>query len=177
MPGAGKSLIGRMLSARYKLSLVDTDKAVERAEGKAVTDVFAEHGEAYFRALETAALAGATMGRGAVVSCGGGIVVTERNVKILKDNCFVVFLRAKTETLVRRVKEGETRPLLTGDPEGKLRALMDARTALYERAADFIVDVDRDDPAAVASEIMAAAENAGVTFRGAAFRPNTPRGG
>ncbi len=166
MPGAGKTHIGRMLSARYKLPLIDTDKAVERAEGKPVTEVFAEHGEAYFRALETAALAGATAGSGAVISCGGGIVVTEKNVKILKDNCFVVFLRAKVETLLRRVKSGETRPLLAGDPEGKIYALLSARAALYERAADYIIDVDADDPAAVASEIMAAAEKAGVTKRG-----------
>ena len=166
MPGAGKSRIGRLLSARYKFPFVDLDKAIERAEEMPTTQIFAERGEAYFRALETAALASVATAGGGVIACGGGIVVRPQNIKILQDSCFTVFLHASIETLLSRVEGKDTRPLLMGDTREKLRALWEARQPLYARAADCTVCVDAGDPAAVASEILAAAEKAGVLSRG-----------
>ena len=171
MPGAGKSRIGRLLSARYKFPFVDLDRAIERAEDAPTTQIFAERGEEYFRALEAAALSSAATAGGCVIACGGGIVVKERNIKLLQDSCFTVFLRASLSTLLARVEGKDTRPLLSGDPESKLRALWEAREPLYSRAADCTVCVDAGDPAAVASEIVAAAEKAGVLTRGKFTNP------
>jgi shikimate kinase len=79
-----------------------------------------------------------------IISTGGGIVTVERNIKILRDNFFVIYLRTTAEKLIFNLEERgvEKNPLLKGDFRANALALLEARGALYELAAHRIVDVD-----------------------------------
>jgi shikimate kinase len=156
MMGAGKSSVGRQLAARLGRPFVDTDLEVERGAGASVAEIFAREGEAGFRARERAAVA-AIAGSRAVVSLGGGAIAQPGAADALAASGTIVYLRARPETLVRRVGVGEERPLLRGLDMAarlaKLRDLLAARAEHYERAA-VVIDTDEDDADAVAVAIV-----------------------
>ena len=90
-----------------------------------------------------------------IISVGGGLPIREENRALLKELGTVVYLRARAETIYERLKHDKTRPLLQGDdPQLKIRTLMEKRAAIYENAADIIIDVDDKDFDAVLNEIV-----------------------
>ena len=157
MMGAGKTTVGRELARRLGWPYVDSDAMVEAHTGKTVPEIFAEQGEAAFRAEESRALAEAVTSDGpVVVSVAGGAVLDPDNRRRLADGGTVVWLRADVETLAKRVGDGRGRPLLAPDPDTALRRLYDQRRPVYEEVADVVVDVDHRSAAEVAEAIMAA---------------------
>ena len=121
-----------------------TELIVEQ-EGRSISQIFAEDGEAGFREIETTILRGIgnLSGNGLIISTGGGIVTTPENIPLLKKAGTVVWLRVKPETVIRRLAGDTTRPLLAGDnPEEKVRDLMEKRKDMYAQAADEVIDVD-----------------------------------
>jgi len=158
MMGAGKSTVGPLVADRLQVRFVDLDDEIERSLGCSIADVFAEHGEPWFRRHEAAALTEVLGGDGdAVVSLGGGAVVADGNRSALVTGGFVVWLRARVEVLAARVGTGVQRPLLgVGDPQRRLEALYEERGPLYEEVADAVVDVDGLDPSEVADLVVAA---------------------
>jgi shikimate kinase len=165
MMGAGKSTVARIVAARLGRSLVDTDVEVERVVGSSVREIFSARGEKEFRAQESRVLAGILAGPlPAVVSVGGGAVLAAPNRAALRAGGTVVWLRARPETLARRVGRKADRPLLAGAADGPAAALAridDERRVLYEEVASAVVDVDALTPGAVADRVIAAAEHAG----------------
>ena len=146
--GAGKSAVGRRLARRLGWDLLDSDRQVEELTGRTVPQIWRSDGEAAFRTLEAQVLADALASPiPKVVAAAGGVVLDERNRRLLKDHRPVVWLRAPVETLVARVRTGEGRPLLADDPAGTMRRLEAERRPLYEEVADLTVDVDNDHPA------------------------------
>jgi shikimate kinase len=81
-------------------------------------------------------------------------MMREENVRLLKKNGKIFYLRAELSSLLERVSGNDNRPLLRGDPEGKLKVLIAERDPVYERAADHIVDTDGRTVAAIAKEIL-----------------------
>ena len=157
MMGAGKTTVGRALAEKSGRELVDTDGLIEEKYGK-ISDIFAEYGEEYFRRLETQTAEFLSGVDGLSVSVGGGLVLREENVKFLKKNGLIVYLRATLETLAARLQADETRPLLKNAESGlkeRLKNLLNARAEIYENCADFAVDVDGKTPIQVAEEILA----------------------
>ena len=143
MMGSGKTTVGRALAARLGWEYVDSDEQVQAATGRTVPEIFASEGEAAFRAQEKRALAEALASdRPAVVGVAGGAVLDPDNRRRLRGSGLVVWLRARIDTLARRVGDGEGRPLLEHDPEGTLRRLGEERRPFYEELADVVVDVD-----------------------------------
>ncbi len=142
--GSGKTSVGLRLSYKMRKSVVDTDRLIERQEGMSISEIFAAKGEAYFRDLETdvlRSLVGRTHNQ--ILSVGGGTPLKEENRKLLRELGTVVYLKVRPETVYERLKGDDTRPLLRGeDPLGRIRALLSQREALYEAAADVVVDVD-----------------------------------
>jgi shikimate kinase len=159
MMGAGKSTVARIVAARLDRPHVDTDGEVERIAGSSVSEIFSARGEAEFRALEARVLADVLAGAvPAVISVGGGAVLDASSRAALRDGGTVVWLRARPETLARRVGRTADRPLLAGADGGPaaLARIDNERRALYEEVASVVLDVDHLSPGATADRVIEA---------------------
>jgi shikimate kinase / 3-dehydroquinate synthase len=141
LPGSGKSVIGRRLANRHAASFIDLDERIERATGRSIPDIFAEDGEASFRALERAAIAElgpADPARpiGRVIASGGGAVVDPRNRWALYRGRATVWLDGRPEVLAQRLRRSpHVRPLVAvRDPIGTIRDLGTRRSRFYAAA-------------------------------------------
>lgn len=150
--GAGKSVVGALVAGRVGLPFVDLDEQVAAAAGRAVPAVFAAEGEEGFRRRERDALA-RTAGTGAVVACGGGVVLSVENVARMRGSGIVVWLDAPAEVLAARVGEGEGRPLLAGNPSAHLEGILRDRQDAYLAAAHHRVATAGRTPDEVATEV------------------------
>lgn len=140
-PGAGKSSVGAELARRWGTDLVDTDATIEAEQQTTVSGIFVERGEAAFRSLEEDAVARALQRDGAVVSLGGGAVLSDRTRARLAGRP-VAFLDVTLTTSATRVGLGVSRPLLLGNVRGRLKELLDARRPLYSEVAKVVVATD-----------------------------------
>lgn len=142
--GSGKTSVGLRLSYRLRRSVEDTDKLIERREGRTISEIFAREGEEYFRHLETELLGRLAEKRSRTIfSVGGGTPIRPENREILKRLGLVVLLRIRPETVYQRLKDDTTRPLLQCEnPQERIRELMESRREAYEACADLILDVD-----------------------------------
>jgi XRE family aerobic/anaerobic benzoate catabolism transcriptional regulator len=135
--GAGKSTIGAKLAARLGVDFLELDRLVEAEAGLSLPELFAIHGERYFRRLEAAALRRLLAERrSAVLATGGGIVENDDAWALLEEHAMTVWLRANMEAHWSRVvRQGDARPM-AGRPAAKaeLRRLLARRERLYRRA-------------------------------------------
>lgn len=155
MMGVGKSTVGRILAQRTGKTLVDTDEEIVRTHG-AIANIFAEYGEAYFRALETETVRRLSGRDGLILSTGGGLVLKPENCQLLKRKGKIVYLSATLETLLSRVRVDMSRPLLqTGEVEERMKGLFAAREGIYRAVADLIVETDGKTAEEVADSILA----------------------
>ncbi len=140
--GSGKSSVGRRIAVQTGHRFVDTDELVAAREGQSITRIFAEHGEAYFRDLETSVLEElAGSATGIVLATGGGSILREENRAILRRIGPIVWLDADPDALFERVSRNKKRPLLqTEDPRASFDTLLANRRAIYDAAANFRVD-------------------------------------
>lgn len=152
MPGCGKTTVGRILSRRLFLPLVDTDALVEQAAGRSIPEIFAAEGEEAFRVMETAAARQAASMEGVVIATGGGMVTRAKNMDCLGTTGHIFFLDRLPQDIVAENHSG--RPLV-GDDGARIFDLYDARIDLYrkyathrvadvttpEEAADYIVEI------------------------------------
>ena len=130
--GTGKSALGRQLAKRWRRRFYDTDELVEKLAGVSIADIFAEHGEEHFRALERQVVESLLPVNGAVIACGGGLVVPPGMGELVRSKGIVVTLFASVDTILRRTAGNSRRPLLKGDdPEAKIRDLMKKREQAY----------------------------------------------
>ena len=151
--GAGKSTVAALLADAWGMPARDTDSDVEAAEGREISEIFVDSGEAHFRALEAKAVAEALATHDGVLSLGGGAVL-DPETRSLLDGHTVVFLRVGLSEAVKRVGLGVGRPMLLGNVRSRIKALLDERTPIYEAAATIAVDTDGRTPDEVAAEIM-----------------------
>ena len=156
--GAGKSTVAALLAESYGVTVRDTDADVEAAEGRSISDIFVDSGEAHFRELERAAVAEALASHDGVLALGGGAVLDPSTRELLGDHR-VVFLRVGLAEAVKRVGLGTSRPLLLGNVRATIKALLDERTPIYESVAELSVDTDQRSPQDVADEIRKALES------------------
>jgi shikimate kinase len=153
-PGAGKSTVGPLLAALLGAEFAETDALVEEAAGKPVSDIFITDGEPAFRDLERTAVAQALDHPG-IVSLGGGAVMDPQTRQRLAGHR-VVYLQTGFAAAVRRVGLDTPRPLLLGNPRGRMRELLAERLPVYESLAGITVVTDDRDPQEIADEIAAA---------------------
>lgn len=143
--GCGKSAVGRRLAARLGLPFVDADEEIEKAAGKSIEDIFADHGEPYFREGERKVLARLLRSGPQVLATGGGAFMNAETRQAIADSGISVWLKADLPLLVRRVGKRNNRPLLkNGNPEEVMQALMEKRYPVYAEA-DITVE-SRDVP-------------------------------
>jgi shikimate kinase len=155
MMGAGKSRVAAELGKQLGAGVFDSDRVIEEEARMTIPEIFAREGEAGFRARERAAIDGLAA-RGGIVALGGGAMAQPGAPERLRACGVVVYLRARAETLARRVGSGASRPLLAGlDAPGrlaKLRELLAQREPAYMQA-HYIVDADGGNPRRIAREI------------------------
>lgn len=139
--GSGKTSIGRLIAHRLGFQFVDTDAIIVERAGMQVAEIFARHGEAWFREQESAVLRSLAILNRAVISTGGGVVLRDENRTLLRELGFVAWLTASEDVLLERVSRNKKRPLLhTPDPRTTVHELLATRRPLYEEAAQFTVD-------------------------------------
>lgn len=159
MMGVGKTSVGIKIAELTGRCWYDTDDLIVVKHGK-IMDIFEFYGEEYFRNLETQTIKEISKEDNLVVSTGGGAVLRKANVSILKKNSSkIVYLRANADTLMKRVSpEDNTRPLLAKNSEegmrNRLEQLLAARSDIYSRVADYVVDTDGKTIEEVANEIL-----------------------
>ena len=153
MMGAGKSSVGWCLNRRTGLALHDTDEIVAANFGMSIADIFAKHGEKKFREAETEALRGIRTEEQTIIITGGGIVLRQENVEILRKQAVIVWLDADEETLFARASQKKSRPLLqTKNSRKTFAQIFGARRPVYANIADVRVDTSvlTDEEVAVA---------------------------
>jgi shikimate kinase len=155
MMGVGKSAVGPLLADLLQATYIDNDEVVVRRTGRTVADILTASGEDELRAAERAALAEAlATPPPTVVSVAGGLVLAPTDRAVVASGGFVVWLRARPDTIAVRV-EGSGRPWIGPDVLASVTQLAEHRDPLYAEVADLVVDVDQRDPAAVAEWIAA----------------------
>jgi shikimate kinase len=143
--GTGKSTVAEALARRLGWTKIDLDAKIEEEEGRTISQIFAEHGEPYFRQVETAMLRKALEGQsGQIIATGGGAVLAEENRRLMLKHAFVVALTADEQTIVQRVKDDPNRPLLQGDVAQRVRLLMEQRRDAYRFAPVQIDTADKE---------------------------------
>jgi shikimate kinase len=135
MMGAGKSTIGRRLSARLRLPFLDADGEIEAAAGMSIPDIFETHGEPHFRDGEARVIARLLDSGPAVIATGGGAFMREETRNRIRDKAVSIWLKAEAEIIMRRVRRRADRPLLqTPDPAGTVDRLLGEREPVYQNA-------------------------------------------
>jgi shikimate kinase len=135
MMGAGKSSVGRRLAGRLGIPFVDADVEIEKAAGMTISEIFATHGEPYFRAGETRVIARLLDGGPQVLATGGGAFMNADTRAAVRAKGISVWLRATLEVLNRRIKRRGDRPLLkSADQSDTLRRLIEERDPVYAEA-------------------------------------------
>jgi len=141
--GCGKSTVGKRLAQRLGLDFIDADTEIERAANMSVAEIFAEHGEPYFRSGEERVIARLLREGPQVLATGGGAFMSEATRSEITDNGLSIWLKVDFDTVMARVRRRSTRPLLQNpDPEGTMRKLMADREPIYSRAALTVVSKD-----------------------------------
>ena len=130
-PGSGKSTYAKRLASEKDMPLIDLDAEIERMDGRRISDIFAQDGEAAFRAREKAALEIVSRSRGQIVALGGGALLDPECRRIAESTGRVVFIECPEDVLLKRVAASQERPLLAGDAATRMRRLLDSRRDHY----------------------------------------------
>jgi len=126
--GTGKSVVGRHVAQELRTPFVDVDLAITKKAGASIKDIFATKGESAFRAFESDVIAELASQDKTVIATGGGALLDPKNLENLQQNGILVCLTARVGTLLERLKEDLTRPLLAGENvEQKVERLMKER--------------------------------------------------
>jgi shikimate kinase len=142
--GSGKSTTGRKIASSLRWSFLDIDRLIEEQNGLSVAELFALHGEQYFRETERKALMTASVRSHTVIACGGGTPCSAENMGIMKETGVILYLKLPVDILVSRLEKSKTvRPLLMNNGETDLAVrvqdLLAKRSWWYEQA-DLIAD-------------------------------------
>ena len=133
--GSGKSVIGRRLAKQLGLTFADSDELVKNLAGVSITDIFDLAGEAKFREMELRAIQNQLHQPPHVLATGGGAFCEPETAALLSENAIVVWLQANPDTLLKRIGDTTSRPLLqTGPPLEILQNLQAARVPFYRKA-------------------------------------------
>lgn len=142
--GSGKSTVGRKAAKAVEYTFLDTDVLIEKEEGMTISKLFEEKGESYFREKETETIRRLLAEpKGKIIATGGGLPMKEGNAELLKELGTVIYLKAETDTLVKRLSGDTSRPLLkNGELREKIETMLAIRGPVYEATADVVLQTD-----------------------------------
>ena len=153
--GTGKTSVGKKISNTLKMAFADTDLLIEKKEKKTISQIFEVSGEDEFRKMETELLKEMVKNtQNTVISVGGGLPIREENRKLLKELGIVVFLQADAQTIIERLKDDNTRPLLqSGNVFEKVNRMLAERNPIYIDASSFSINTSQKNVIEIAEEI------------------------
>lgn len=153
--GSGKSTIGKGVASALGVPFRDTDLIIEDLEKMAVSQIFIDKGEDYFRAIEKKVLRDELLSDGSVLALGGGAPISVDAQSALKISAApVIYLDISLASVAPRIGFNRDRPLLLHNPRGQWQTLMEARRPIYESIANFIIDVNGKSQKEIVSEVL-----------------------
>lgn len=153
--GVGKTTVSDYLSMILNRSKIEIDKYIEEKENMTISQIFEKYGEEYFRNCETDVLKELNQKNNKIISCGGGIVLREENIDLMKKQGQIILLTASPQTIYERVKDSKERPILNNNMNVEfISSLMKKRDEKYLKAADIIINTDDKDIKEVSEEII-----------------------
>jgi shikimate kinase len=158
-PASGKTTVGTGVAEILGVPFRDTDADVEDVAGATVADLFVQHGEAHFRALEERAVTSALATHEGVLALGGGAVTSAATRELLvahgRQGGTIVWLDVDLHSAARRVGLSRDRPILGVNPRAMLRTMLEQRAPLYGQVATATVTTAGREPADVIAEVAA----------------------
>jgi shikimate kinase len=153
--GSGKSSVGRELAKRWNFRFLDTDAMIRHKYDLSIPEIFAKHGENFFREAEYQALVRLRGITSTIIATGGGIVTQPRNLPLLRALGPVIWLSADQTTILDRVGKSAHRPMLNqANPEESVTRLLKERVPLYHQAADLRIETSELTHREVADRIV-----------------------
>lgn len=154
--GTGKTYIGKYISERQNMNFYDTDSIIEKGYKCKISYIFERYGEKYFRSLENKVVKEISELENVVISTGGGIVLNNNNIEILKKKGIIFLLDGSINTILKNLyNRTQNRPLLKGiDWKKKTKELYLLRKELYYKSADFIININNKNREDIAKEII-----------------------
>ena len=153
MSGTLKTSVCKELALLLEKRAIDTDELIQYELSISIKELFEKMGEEYFRKTEEKTVCSVADFFNVVISTGGGTILSEQSMNILKETCIIVCLTAKADTIYERLKEDDSRPLLNPVTKGTVLKYCISRMGKYERWADFVVATDGKTAQQVALEI------------------------
>lgn len=146
--GAGKTSVSRCFSRITNLSLIDVDQRIVALQHKKIPKIFEEVGEQGFREIECNVLRGLIYEPRSIISCGGGVVCSEQNRKVLSELGTVIYLRVGLKEAISRISNPATRPMLSGPRP--VEKIYKERLPLYKECADITIHTGKNTPSHIA---------------------------
>ncbi len=151
--GCGKSAVGRELAQMTGSELIDCDDYIVKTTGLTIPEIFDREGESGFRSIESRCIGELSRRKGVVISLGGGAVLRRENIDLLRENSYVIRLKADVEKILRNTSGDTSRPLLKGKSRPEIEAMLDYREPYYANC-DYTVDVSQMYPNRTAKKIL-----------------------
>ncbi len=152
--GSGKSMVAKALSKELKVKSYSTDKLIEAGQKRTIAKIVEAKGWSFFRQLEHAQIKKLATKKGVIIDCGGGVVVNPKNIKLLKINGIIFYLKTTPRIIYNRLKGDKTRPLISGpNPQDKIKEILKKRIPLYNQA-DFTINASNPSMDIVVAQIL-----------------------
>ena len=154
--GTGKSTVAKILGKRLGRKVMSTDAEIVKEAGQSIPHIVEQFGWEHFRELETQTCRKLQYETNVVIDSGGGLILKEENVKILKVNATFFWLTADVPNIVKRISGGTQRPSLSGTKSfvEEIKDILKERTPKYQAAADHIIPTDHNSPRQIADSIL-----------------------
>jgi len=153
MMGSWKSTVSKMLASKLKYDLVDIDQDIQEFTGLSISGIFELYGEQGFRNMESKYFKEIAKEDNKVISTGGGIVISKENREILKRKGTSIYLKASPDSLAKRIKNFDNRPLLNQTSKktinSQLSVILRNREKFYKECSLYVVDTDNSKPSEI----------------------------
>jgi shikimate kinase len=154
--GTGKSAVGEILGSRLGMICVIMDKKIVETAGMSIPEIVEKFGWSGFRDMESRVVRQLSQCDHLIIDTGGGVIERPENIKALKANSTIFWLKASVDTIIARIQTDTQRPSLTAGKTftEEVEEILKQRISRYKMAAQFEIDTDKLTPEQVADRIM-----------------------